>query len=312
MLETYQPSGRFSSILAGTIIVGLVAAVVLAYVYQTLVWWIPLVWLDWIFVAGLGFGLFFVTHVVVQLGKCRSTFAAIFAGLLISVTALVASHWVSYTQHRDYMAKLIVEEASKEGYKTLGDLGIEDPEIAKLPIEADLLSDIYHFSDHWNERYENGWSIGKSGKGLPLTGVIVYLIWLIEAGVILFAGAIGGISASREPYDETADNWMDSKEIYAVSSSAAEGERIANSNLPGELATLAGKVKLSPVRIIYRLASPVDAREPSYLKIDVETTSKDKDDKDTTSTKTVVTWAKLEPADVKRLMESISKVGVGA
>ncbi|MFT7580160.1 MAG: hypothetical protein ACI9MR_001827 [Myxococcota bacterium] len=104
--------------------------------------------------------------------------------------------------------------------ESLGDLSPELEERRKLTAEAGEAVDIdslidqeLTFGTYIEVRVESGLSAGGRGRrrGIDLSGVGVWMVWLIEALVIVAAGGYGPWKGGKKPYCESQDRWPDEK-----------------------------------------------------------------------------------------------------
>jgi len=190
-LATYSHSGRMglSSMLLGPA-VGLVVAAGLAYLYQYAVYFIPFIYLNLLLTLALGAGVGFACGFALKFGKCRNAALAVFIGAACGVTATAVSHWVSY-QH-------LVSDVQKE-YAVEG-------------ATFESVENAISFGEYFTLKSEIGWAIGNSrvGKtngGMPISGVFVWIIWLVEMGAV---AGVAGLLARRPidlPFCESCDQW---------------------------------------------------------------------------------------------------------
>jgi len=200
MFETYKPSGRFGIMVIPILLVGLAVAVGLAYVYQFLLDWIPLIYITVLVTIGGGFALSVLGSFVCSWGHCRNRMLAFLVGILMMVTFLGAKFWFQYQNSipsRDQMTAEILKDDRFEGTRK------EAAEIAD-EILAAAAKDGFTFVDHLKARVDQGWQIGRAGRGGggPVSGPFVYIVWLIEAGIIAFMALIGPMSKAGSPYSE--------------------------------------------------------------------------------------------------------------
>ncbi|MCX5662160.1 MAG: hypothetical protein NTW19_20985 [Planctomycetota bacterium] len=326
MLERYRPSGRFDPVFIGAAFAAVIPALVAAWIYQKLIWWIPLIYICWLITFGMAFGLYMLTGFAVRMGKCRNTAIAVVAGALLGFAALVAAHAVNYLDCRAMFAREAMSEATQKGWKTLADAGMaeggngtegangaETADLAKVPLSADLFAHLYTFDAHRATRAASGWTIGRHGSGIPITGLFVYLIWLIEAGLLVGGAAMGGMEGARAPFDETGNAWMEQTEVHKVASTTAElAKQIADADEVDRVTTPAPTIKNNVVGLSYKLARPKDPAEPAFLSIEQETRSMDKHGKEQTSSKTIHSWVLLTPAQTALFLKRIAAASAPA
>lgn len=200
MFDTYQPSGRIGVLTYGLLLLGLVLAGLLAFVYQLLLEWIPLIYVSFLFTLGFGFVLGVIGAFIVNTGRCRNVAFAALIGILLAITGLGSKFWFQY-QH----LKTVAVESIQA-----------DPEIPE-EFRAEIVKQFkqeFTFVEHIKLRTDQGFHIGRGGGGgMPITGPFVYLIWLIEAGIVFYLAFVSPTSAAGEPYSEKMDAWADEPQV---------------------------------------------------------------------------------------------------
>jgi hypothetical protein len=197
MFEIYKPSGRFGATAIPLLIVGMVAAVALAFVYQLLLHLIPFIYISFLVTLGLGFACGIAGGMIVHAGKVRNVLFAGAIGIVLMLSALSAKY---YFQYQRIFAE-VVDEQMKQW---------QIPETQRAEF-AEAAAEEFTFIAHLQARADIGWEIGRNG-GMPIQGVFVYLIWLIEAGIVGYYALIMPTSRAREPYSEKLDAWADEVE----------------------------------------------------------------------------------------------------
>lgn len=189
MLLKYTPSGAFTSrFFIGAPIV-LLAAGVLGAVYQVLMHYIPLIYLDLLICCGMGVATGYTVALLSKNTHCRNRLAGTGLGLAAGLLALAVGHYVEYRLNRP---------------------GI----VASAPAEMQAAIDANMNFRHYIEiRAEAWWTIGKvgrSGNNSPtISGGMSYVVWGIEAVIIAGFAAAGGYKAAAKPYCEKCGVWAD-------------------------------------------------------------------------------------------------------
>lgn len=198
MFEIYRPSGRFGAMAIPMAIVGIVVAIAAAFVYHLLLKYIPLIYITFLITMGLGVLCGIVGSMVASIGKVRNVALAGLIGVLLTVSSLGAKYVYQYYS--------IIAEVTDA---TLKEERI--PETERDAVRQAVLDQIT-FLVHLDLRAQQGWEIGRGG-GLPIQGVFVYLIWLIEAGIVGYFAIKLSVAQSRQPYSEKMDAWASEVEI---------------------------------------------------------------------------------------------------
>ena len=174
MLQKYEPSGVMGIFSPVALVVLLPIAVAGAWLYQLLIDWIPFIYLNFIVAVGFGLVLAFPTMVALRLTKCRSRLAGMLIGLMVGAVGLAASHYFAYTA------------------AAFGQVGVV----------AGQGGPAVSFSEYISQKTDAGWTIGRHGAGIGLTGFFVWLIWVIEGIGLLVLGIGGGLMAADSPFCE--------------------------------------------------------------------------------------------------------------
>lgn len=174
----YAPSGQMPprGILMVLLIGGLASAVA-GGIYAALIWYNPFIYVNFLGSAAFAFLLGVAGTTGVKIGHLRSPTVAAALGALVGLMGLWAS-WVVWL------------------YLLTGD-GDESGLIIFSP--GDMAAIISLVA-------ENGvWSI----KNFTPTGVVLYGLWAIEAGILLVGPSYLLYSAASEPYCEDCDAWAE-------------------------------------------------------------------------------------------------------
>jgi hypothetical protein len=264
----YVPSGSFR--LLPTLALALLAAVGgagVAWLYQHLIDWIPLIYLGFLFTVGFAFVLALGLFFALKAGHCRSRVVGWFFALVVGVSGVAASHVWAYRFTFDEVQTSLEKDGDREAAAHLGEM--------------------LDFSSYLDFRQEAGWTLSKGGSGgLNLNGWMVYAIWGIEALGILFLCFIGANMATAEPYCERCQRWTDDQDLLLAGRSSADvSAAIAAGDLDALLAVEASP-EASPVALSYKLAACPACPRTGYLSIEeqrVELDDKGKESKKTTT-----------------------------
>ncbi len=208
MIQKYQPSGRFT---AGTFLAAVPALAVLAGIgvaYQFIVEWCPFIYINALLSFGAALAAALGAGLTLQYGKCRNVAVGAVLGLLLGSAALAGSHYWAYTSFSKQFAVALSEN-------------VEEADSAEPSAEAPAVAEVaLSFPSYVQLKAQLGWSVGRSGDGLPIQGTFFYIIWAIEAGILLVISTLGGVNAAKAPYCERCDAWADESQVNRVSSLA--------------------------------------------------------------------------------------------
>lgn len=181
----YKPSGEVTvAALAAGLFGGLLVALVLAFVYSYLIAYIPFVYVNVLCTIGYACALGFIIGWLLKSGKMRNPAVGVFVTTIVALAAYYFSWavWLSAMLAR-------------------GDYDVSAYTLASHP--STMLEVILRVN-------ENGaWSIGRGGKN-PVTGVFLWIVWAIEAGIVLIVPPVlaWGVLSS-EPFCEFCGEWCE-------------------------------------------------------------------------------------------------------
>ena len=234
MFETYRPSGKFGVAAIPLWLLALVIVVPLAIVYVILLELIPLIYVSFLLTMVVGWLLGLVAYFVCKRGHVRNSMIAWLVGLSLPLAFLSAKYvfqWDAWT--------------------------IDDPNLG--------------FMEHLQERVDTGWRIGRGGQGNQINGFIVYIVWLLEAGIIFFRSPFRAASQSREPYSEPLKQWASDNEqimVLPVSDSEMIAKIQAASTVDQLLEIPIPKTDEASKFAVYNVASiPGQEMEDAYLSV---------------------------------------------
>jgi hypothetical protein len=184
----YKPSGKFNpiSFLYLALAIG-IGAPLLALIYTYAILYIPIVYLNFLCLAGIAFGLGFVANFVIGFGKVRNKILAIVFGLIIGLAGIYASWivWVGYHVNSSAFVELSY---------------------------LDLLKNPNAFwSMVWEINEIGTWGIGRSGGSV--SGMFLTVVWVIEALAMISFPMFFAYTKACEPYLENDDNWAEQTAI---------------------------------------------------------------------------------------------------
>lgn len=234
-IETFEPSGKTSPVFL--LVVALFATVVggVSWLYAALLSWIPWIYLNLLVLIGFAALVGIGAYIAVQLGKNRNAILGVVAGVAIGIVGTGASHYFAYSSALDDVVDEVMEA---------GGLGQSREEI-RAELEQEL-----SIGDFIDARVEAGWSLGRSSRtSSNFTGFFVWLIWGIEALVIVAAGVVGGYLSSRSPFCEQCSRWMEEEELLTQDADWGEVETLTVATSLEEVVGLVVSPKTDPVRV---------------------------------------------------------------
>ena len=200
MFDVYQPGGQIGWATWPLLLAGIAIASGLAFLYQLLLGWVPFVFISALLTCGLGIVLAMLGGAIVSLGHVRNLTLAALIGICLTTTGVATKFWFQYQN-----------DIAQRTTRMMVDNNIP---AAKQPQVRELILRQVPFEKHLQDRADFGWNIDRGGGGgLPIKGMFVYLIWLIEAGIIFYFAVATPISAAGEPYSEQTNKWANESQV---------------------------------------------------------------------------------------------------
>lgn len=202
MSESYKPSGRFgAACIPMTLVVGLAAALVGGFVYQKIVDFVPFIYVNFLLTIGLGYGLAWVIGFTLERGKCRHLVLAAVLAALCGGVAVAASFYSNYKSGQAEIADELERQVKTlEGEFVEGDT-------------PESLAESFTFGEWIDLRVEHGWEIMGA---ITLSGVFVWIIWLIEFGIIVGLPLFVALAAAWRPFCEPCTNWAEQHALGTI------------------------------------------------------------------------------------------------
>jgi hypothetical protein len=200
-LPRYSPSGFFRPTTFALFIAAIGGGVLVAWLYQLLMRWIPFIYLNAIICAGFGAALGVGGTWAVKSGHCRNRIIALLFALPLFALPLAASYWWDYRH-------------------VLSEVAEKNPSVPMEEIQREVT-----FQRYIDAKVETGWSVSShGGSGSQFNGKGVYFIWGIEA-LILFGIVVFMVNlAVGEPYCERCNQWANEKKMLLPGLSAADAD----------------------------------------------------------------------------------------
>ena len=298
MIPTYKASGRVGFLSLPLLILALVAAVLLAFVYQLALGWIPLIYVNFLATIGVGMALGYAGAWVVKQGKVRNALVAISIGILLAATGLGAKYFFQYRSLLAEATNLVMRE------NTI-------PEHQRADVRKTLVDGGFTFLYHLEFRATQGWALGRrGGNGLPIKGVFVYLVWAIEAGIICYIAVREAKRAAGEPFSEQLNTWASESDIVMTLpiNDASMVSKIQSASGVNDLLEIPiPKTDVSNQFAVYKVNSiPGQEFEDAYLSVSLLTVTTNKNGEPQKTETPLVKHAILSAENRKHLIENAS------
>jgi hypothetical protein len=298
MIETYRPSGQVGVFTFPLWLLALVPAVLLGYVYQLGLYWIPFIYLNFFMTLGVAFVCGVLMKFVVKRGPCRNVLLTGVMGVVLCLGLLAAKHGFQFYAYRAEVADYVIEEN-------------QVPPAEQADVRR-AVNEQFTFAEYINVRFDEGWNIGRGGRGgMPINGWFVYLVWLIEAG-ILVAGSLLALGQARHPFNETLLRWADEEESVATIplNDPLVYARMREARLIDELVSPPAPDSTSGNQfLVYKVYSvPGDEMEDAFLSVVQTTLTRDKNGKQQTKEDVLHQFVVLKKAVREQLLENIERL----
>ncbi len=146
MFETYKPTGRVGPIFFPLLAAAVLSVIVLAYVYQLLLEWIPFIYLNALCTVGMGIALGSIGAFAVQHGNVRNVLVAGVLGVLLAASAISAKFYFQYQSWAYRLTTLVMQ-----------DNNISEDQRSEV---RRALAKSLTFAEHIRDRVDQGWNIG--------------------------------------------------------------------------------------------------------------------------------------------------------
>lgn len=195
MANYYQPSGKYSpSAFIYFLIIALIALPILGLIYAYAIWYIPLIYVNFIIAGGFGFAVgWLINKFVIGRGKVRNTKLAILFGVLSGLIALYF-HWAVWMD-------LVLNAGESIGSERIG-ITVSNIKILQVFSLATNPSSLFELIGLVNET--GTWGI----RGGTVSGTFLSVIWIIELLIVVIVATLIPIGTSREPFCEIDNNWF--------------------------------------------------------------------------------------------------------
>ena len=199
MESYYKLSGNLNKIrLALALIIISVLSIFLGYLYAIISIWIPLVYVQFFIPIGLGIVIMHSIFLLTRFTKNRNKKSQITLTIFFSALTF-------YFQWCAFVLYAIHNEMPEIQYYFANLLSLLNPiNLVSIIIEINQIG---------------MWSV----FGITFTGFLLWLVWIIEAGIIFGLPLIGVTRAEPTPYSEKLDKWY---KKYTLDEIILKGSRL--------------------------------------------------------------------------------------
>jgi hypothetical protein len=196
MIDYYKPSGKFSPVfILYFVLVSVLIFPLLGLAYAYLLWYIPIIYINFFVTIGYGFLIgITLNFLVIKKGKVRNPILAAVIGVLGAFIALYF-HWASWLD-------LVINAGETIGDSNIG-ISISNVklfQVYELSMQPNIVLEFMQVVN------ENGtWGI----KGATVSGWFLWIIWIIEALGIIVIASFSTYGQATKPFCEFSDNWYE-------------------------------------------------------------------------------------------------------
>lgn len=180
----YQESGNYNTLgLIGAFVVILFIAAGLGYFYSLFIYFIPIIYFNVLITVALGIAIGLISRLLFRLTHNRNKMSRYALTILFGLLVYYF-HWVAY-----------ILLAYQEGYVSFGEY------IPKLNL---ILSPSWFFGVISEINTIGLWAMF---GGFVVNGIVLTIVWIIEAAIIFGASILLVSKSNLEPYSELNKKW---------------------------------------------------------------------------------------------------------
>ncbi|KAF2513951.1 hypothetical protein [Flavobacterium foetidum] len=204
MDKFYKPSGKFSPMFILCFLLASVTAFpIIGLIYAYCIWYIPIIYVNFFITIGFGFLVGFVlSWLVIKKGKVRNPLLGFVIGLAGAFVALYF-HWAVWID-------LVINAGESYGDEKLGITvsNIEFLQVFSLIFRPDV---VFEYIGQVNQY--GTWGI----RGATVSGTLLWVIWAIEAIVVIGISGFLPYLESKKPFSESTNSWYEEVVLPAFS-----------------------------------------------------------------------------------------------
>jgi hypothetical protein len=263
---SYRASGRVQPLTLALFVAATAGGGAVAWLYQSLMSWIPYIYVNLLLCAAFGAGLGFAGAFAVRRGHCRNRVLALALAMPLALVAVGASYYWGYRS-------------------TIASIADENPGTPVDAIRADVT-----FERWIDSRKRVGWTLrsshSSSHRDSPdIAGAGVFVVWLIEAlGIVGLTALIVDTEAAK-PYCERCGRWCTPKPLILGGLGRADLEHAVQLGDLMPLVDIALRSDGDPARSLVLTGNVCEGcSDTAFLTVEEKTTTQRKKQ---TSTKSV-------------------------
>lgn len=290
--QQYRHSGRLGLGLPLGLLAGAAAAVAGAWLYHFFLEVMPIVHVGLLGTVAFGGGIGLVVGAVMRAGKTRSLVVVSLVAALCGALGEAASFKFGY----DYRLAEAADEINESGE-------------VEAPISAQELRELVSFRAYIEGRIEQGFSVGSTPRSSKqLSGVLVWLIWLIELGVVVGVAVWVARRQIRDTFCEPCSRWMKERPLGARM--GVDMDRLRAAVRDGDAAPLLAATPhpQSAATAFYSVHECARCRDNPYLTVTLTWRKTSSRGNEESKTKATARQIGVTPADVEALSQALGGV----
>lgn len=263
---SYRASGRFTPLTLALFVAATIVGAAVAWLYQSLMTWIPYLYVNLLLCAAFGAGLGVAGATAVRRGHCRNRVLALALAIPLALVAVGASYYWAYRS-------------------TITSIADDNPGAPVDAIRAELT-----FERWIDARKRVGWTLHSSHSSAQrsspdIAGAGVLVIWLIEALALVGLTAFIVDTEAAKPYCERCGRWCTAKPLVLGGLGRADVEQAVQLGDLMPLVDIAVRSDGDPARSLVLTGNVCDGcSDTAFLTVEEKTTTQRKKQ---TSTKSV-------------------------
>ena len=294
-LKAVQPSGEFSAVsVLPILLIGLIASPIIAAIYRIVTYYSPLIYVNFIVTIIAGGAVGAILGRLFHRFQMRNQVVAVGLVAVLGLEFVAAAHFTSFHLWTDDIIAAAEEQLSAD-------------QLAAFKKDWSVLQFIDFF-------VETGWEVGRRSTGMPIQGIFVYLVWIVEAGVILGFAWTMTKSQLRSPYCEACRRWLPVAEenppsrvqefaTHSVLTDAATKERVSESETVAQVLSGTKRRSQAPATdasmLDFKVTRCADHSQRAYIAVDAR--ALDEKDKPGHPTK-LVPWSHAKAEHYEALL----------
>lgn len=242
---------------------GVVAAAVLALVYIFAVWYIPFIYINFLICAGFGLVLGAVLMQLVRAGKLRRPKGVAALAALVGLAAV-------YLEWAAYLTLQFHSTTTGTGPDADTSTSFSAGTFASVQAQPGAM---------WAAMTELNQTGTWTLKGTTPSGIFLWLIWAVEAAIIVGGAYLLAASQADEPFSEMANEWAEEETLAHPIGYAHDGAATRTALETGQFHTLTPHLDAAELSQFARLKLHCAPNDATCQYLTLENVKKERDNK---------------------------------